>query len=65
MLDICVPYSAVTKPAVGFFDLASNLSEGMQRLPDSDAGHSSTHNVTLRKVFVIPPLYLIALNGNA
>ena len=29
MHEICVPYSAVTKPAVGIFDLASNLSEGM------------------------------------
>ena len=63
MLDICVPYSAVTKPAVGFFDLASNLSEGMQRLPD--AGHSFIYRATLRKVSVTPRPSSIALRENA
>jgi hypothetical protein len=46
MHDACVSYSAVTKPAVGFFDLASNLSEGMHSLPN--VGYSSTHDVTFR-----------------
>jgi hypothetical protein len=48
--------SAVTKPAVGFFDLASNLSEGMSIFVRViyDA-HSLKAFATLRLYLIAPP----------
>ena len=40
-------FSAVTKPAVGLFDFASNLTEGISFLDSDDA-----MNLSLAKAFV-------------
>lgn len=60
LLDIPCTKSAVTKPAVGFFDLASNLSEGMLFV----VLRCVVYDTILRKASATLQLFLIVPPGN-